>query len=177
MNTHLNDERTVHCPIEGCEATPLARGVHLHVMRSSGNGHGPQGEVPDHVSFDALETAGAREVSMDYPETRETEKVMRLCPECHQPFHGKHGVQIHLGLVAGKHDHPDGVRDHYEPDDFPIAHVDRHGNVKEIVEGEVTLPTTEQRKDADERLELIEKLHERGIIDDDELEDARRLVA
>ena len=180
--THLNDERTVHCPVGECDETPLARGVHLHVMRSSGNGHGPQGEVPTGITFDDLETAGSREVSMDYPETRETEKVRRLCPHCRQPFHGKHGVQIHLGQVAGDEHHPKDAKELHDPADYPIAHVDQHGNVKEVVEGEELLPTTEQRReddtdDVDDAHEkTLRELRELGILDEQAIEDARQAL-
>lgn len=177
--THLNDERTVHCPVGGCDETPLARGVHLHVMRSVGDGHGPQGEVPEHLDFENLETAGTRAVSMDYPEHRQTEQVARLCPFCDQPFRGKQGVQIHLGQVAGRNGHPEDARDRYDPDDYPIAHVDEHGNVVDTIPGETMLPTTRQRRDAegDSRERFIELLRERGYLDDDDAEEARELLA
>jgi len=36
--THENEERTVICPVEGCDAEKLARGMHLHVLHSKGDG-------------------------------------------------------------------------------------------------------------------------------------------
>jgi hypothetical protein len=80
MTNHTNDERTVRCPVDGCDATPLARGINLHINRSSGGGHGPAGEVPSDISLDNLETVGEREVEMDYPEERDNETHARLSP-------------------------------------------------------------------------------------------------
>lgn len=161
---HINEERTVHCPVEGCDATPLARGAHLHVMRSSGDGHGPQGEIPEGMTFDDLETAGTREVSMDYPEHRETERVSRLCPYCKEPFRGKHGVLIHLGQKKDEQ-HPRPVPDDLDPESFAIARVDKHDNVIDIVEDGELMPSTEQRRaaeDSDAELSerIIEYLHD-----------------
>lgn len=174
--THLNDERTVHCPVEDCDATPLARGVHLHVMRSSGDGHGPQGDVPSGISFENLDTAGKREVSMDYPEHRETEGVRRLCPYCRQPFHGKHGVQIHLGQVAGDETHPEDATERYDPEDYPIAHVDQHGNVQRTYDGEAELPTTKRRRNETEELRVdVDEL--RDVLDDEAVEKVRERFA
>ncbi len=129
MTNHANDERTVRCPVEGCDATPLARGINLHVLRSSGNGHGPQGEVPDHISLDNLETVGNREVEMNYPEERDVEPFARLCPYCSQPCKGKNGVLIHLGQVAGRMNHPEGAAEKHSEEDFPVVEVDDRGNI------------------------------------------------
>jgi len=82
MTNHPNDERTVRCPVDGCDAEKLARGIHLHVRQSSGDGHGPQGEVPDSINFENLDTVGEQTVEMDYPEERNNEKEARLCPYC-----------------------------------------------------------------------------------------------
>jgi len=132
MTNHRNDERTVRCPVDGCDATPLARGINLHLMRSSGDGHGPQGDVPDHISTEQLETVGEREVEMDYPEERETEEVVRLCPYCFTPFQGTNGVLIHLGSVAGRKNHPENAAESHSEDDFPRVEVDRQGNVTNV---------------------------------------------
>lgn len=172
--THLNDERTVHCPVDGCDETPLARGVHLHVMRSVGDGHGPQGEVPPHVDLSDLETAGTRAVSMDYPEHRQTEQVARLCPFCRQPFRGKQGVQIHLGQVSGRNDHPEDARERHDPEEYPIAHLDEHGNVVQVIKGETMLPPTADREDAPvDRDALLDALNESGYLDDDEVDEVK----
>jgi len=167
---HTNDERTVRCPVEGCEETPLARGVHLHVMRSDGDGHGPQGDVPDHLDFENLETAGDREVEMDYPETRDSETVMRLCPYCERPFQGKKGVMIHLGQTAGRKNHPENPRDLHDPDDFAIVHVDENQNVVEVVEEGKSLPFATEREDLDEHQQeviegAVEGMRDRGMAD------------
>jgi hypothetical protein len=126
---HRNDERTVRCPIEGCDAEKLARGIHLHVRQSSGNGHGPQGEVPEGITFEDLETVGEEEVEMEYPEERDTENVARLCPYCLQPFKGTNGVLIHLGQVAGRKNHPDDGAEKHASVDFPEVEIDDEGNI------------------------------------------------
>lgn len=132
MTNHKNDERTVKCPVEGCDATPLARGINLHVMLSEGGGHGPRGDVPGRINLDNLETVGEREVEMDYPEERDTEEVVRLCPYCFTPFQGTNGVLIHLGSVAGRKNHPENAAESHGEDDFPRVEVDRQGNVTNV---------------------------------------------
>jgi hypothetical protein len=132
VTDHTNDERTVRCPVEGCDATPLARGVNLHINRSSGDGHGPRGEVPDHISLDDLETVGEREVEMDYPEERDTDNAARLCPYCSETFAGVQGLMIHLGQTAGRKNHPANPKDRHEPRDFPRVKVDAEGNVQQV---------------------------------------------
>lgn len=139
MTNHTNDERTVRCPVEGCDATPLARGINLHLRRSSGGGHGPQNELPEEIDLDNLTTVGEREVEMDYPEKRDTEDVARLCPYCSQPFSGQNGVLIHLGQVAGRKNHPEDGGEFHSEDDFPEVEVDERGNVVSVV-GETNTP-------------------------------------
>lgn len=129
MTNHRNDERTVRCPVEGCDATPLARGINLHVRRSSGNGHGPQGEIPEGVDFDNLESVSTESVEMDYPEDRESEQTARLCPYCERPFNGKNGVLIHLGQVSGRKDHPENAAAELADVEFTEVIVDEKGNV------------------------------------------------
>ncbi|WP_324663617.1 hypothetical protein [Haloarcula sediminis] len=132
--TDKNDERTVRCPVEGCDSTPLARGINLHIMRSSGDGHGPQGEVPDSLSLENLETVGEREVEMDYPDERDNEKHARLCPYCSVTFTGISGLMIHLGQTAGRKNHPANPKDRHEPSDFPRVEVDAEGNVQQVAD-------------------------------------------
>lgn len=153
---HRNDERTVKCPVGGCDAEVLARGINLHVRRSSGNGHGPQGEVPKDISFDDLETVGSELVEMDYPEERDTEQVARLCPYCGTPFTGKQGVKIHLGQVAGRKNHPEDAADRHEPEDFPRVAVDSRENVVEVLD-ERSAPSSDSSTDG-ERIE-VEKVY------------------
>ncbi|EMA30330.1 hypothetical protein [Haloarcula japonica] len=147
MTDHSNDERTVRCPVKGCDATPLARGINLHINRSSGDGHGPHGEVPDHISLDDLETVGEREVEMDYPEERDNEKHARLCPYCNQTFTGEQGLMIHLGQIAGRKNHPANPKDRHEPGDFPGVKVDAEGNVQQVA-GPQRNPTDSREKGA-----------------------------
>lgn len=159
---HTNAERTVLCPVEGCGAEKLARGVHLHVRMSDGDGHGPRGDIPPQLDFENLEEAGTQEVEMNYPEHRETEQVARLCPYCERPFRGKHGVLIHLGQVRGKHSHPEDLPDDLDPNEFPLVHVDDEGIVETVEAGGV-LPSTERREDLPERVATyIERLEDEG---------------
>ena len=130
----MTDERTVRCPVEGCEDEVLARGINLHVMRSSGEGHGPKGDVPDHLSFEDLETIGKQDVEMDYPESRDNEKHARLCPYCSQVFLGIQGLMIHLGQTAGRKNHPENPKKNHNPSDFPQVRVDDKGNVLETIQ-------------------------------------------
>ena len=133
-NSHRNKERVVKCPVEGCDAEKLARGIHLHVLQSAGKGHGEQGEIPDGISFDDLEDAGTKEVEVNYPEEREVESIARLCPYCSVPFNGKHGVLIHLGQVAGRKNHPPNASRVHEPEDFPIVKLDDDENIVSVVD-------------------------------------------
>jgi hypothetical protein len=135
---HRNDERKIACPIEECDAEVLARGINLHVRQSAGGGHGPQGEVPDHISFEDLERVGEEAVEMHYPAERDTEQVTRLCPYCLTPFTGKQGVLIHLGQVEGRKNHPSDATSRHHPDDFPRVTVDHQENVVEVVEDQVS---------------------------------------
>ena len=145
MTNHSNDERTVRCPVEGCDATPLARGINLHLNRTSGDGHGPRGDVPDHISTENLETVGERKVEMDYPDERETENHARLCPYCNQTFAGEQGLMIHLGQTAGRKNHPMNPKDRHEPRDFPRVNVD----AKENIQSAVDTPDVEQTENTE----------------------------
>jgi hypothetical protein len=179
-NTHKNKEKEVNCPVEGCDATTLSRGLHLHILRSSGNGHGPQNEIPEDVNLEDAEEVGKREVTMDYPEERNTEQVARLCPYCERPFRGKHGVMIHLGQTAGRKDHPKNPKDKHEPDDFAIVHVDDDENIVEVVEEGTMMPSTKSRRDEEEGpsnediRKHIEELREQGL--EEEAEKAERML-
>lgn len=178
-NQHDNDERTVKCPVEECDAEPLARGVHLHVMRSSGNGHGPNGEVPEHLDLDNLESVGTRKVSMDYPEEREQESVMRLCPYCDEPFRGAHGVMIHLGQTEGRKNHPEGAAKRHELDDFPIVRLDEDENIVEYIEegkslNEVGTSRTSTEESQEKTKQYIEQLEAEGKTE--EAEKAREML-
>ena len=132
-NPHRNQERVVKCPVEGCDAEKLARGIHPHVRLSSGDGHGPKGEVPEHLDFESLEDAGTKEVELNYPEERAVESVARLCPYCGVPYKGKHGVLIHLGQVAGRKNHPPNASSVHEPEDFPVVELDEDENIVGVV--------------------------------------------
>jgi len=171
---HKNDEKTVRCPVEGCEEELLSRGLHLHVMKTSGDGHGPQNELPEDVDLDEAEEMGSREVEMEYPEERNSEDVARLCPYCERPYRGKHGVMIHLGQVAGRKNHPGDASEQHEPEDFAIVHVDENENVVETVEEGTTMPSTERRRERESDPDLgslspekvkeyIEGLREQGL--------------
>jgi hypothetical protein len=164
-NKHKNNEKTVKCPVEGCEKEVLSRGLHLHVSRSSGDGHGERGEIPTDVDLDNAEEVGTREVEMEYPEKRDSETVARLCPYCERPYRGKHGVMIHLGQTAGRKNHPENPKDLHDPDDFAIVHVDENENVIEVVEEATSMPSTERRRAAEEESEESEELNQQKIRD------------
>ena len=172
MTDHSNDERTVRCPVEGCEATPLARGINLHVRRTSGDGHGPQGEVPDDISFENLDTVGETEVTMDYPEERDTDRTPRLCPYCASPFSGANGVLIHLGQVAGRKNHPVNAAAEHTEADFPRVEVDRQGNVTAVAESGDS-GATDTEKAAVPRQQVYQFIAE--LLADNEAEMARRV--
>jgi hypothetical protein len=148
MTDHRNDERTVRCPVDGCSKEVLARGVHLHVRQSSGDGHGPQGEVPGTISLDNLESVGEQEVRMDYPEEREAERHARLCPYCSQTFEGVQGLMIHLGQTAGRKNHPADPKERHEPGDFPRVEVDADGNVEQVADAPASTSSTDNGKGA-----------------------------
>jgi hypothetical protein len=186
MGERRNAERTVRCPIEGCGAEILARGIHLHVRQSKGGGHSPQGEVPAGVDFQDLETVGSREVTMDYPDTRPTEGVSRLCPFCERPFQGKQGVMIHLGRQAGTGPHPNDAKDRVDAENLLVARIDEDGNMVEVVEDPSTavMPSTRRRRERDENEKetvdatkvrtYIESLREQGL--KEEAEKAERML-
>lgn len=177
---HKNQERTVECPVDGCNKEPLARGLHLHVLRSSGNGHGAANEIPENIDLNSAKTAGEREVKMDYPEERNSEQVARLCPYCERPYRGKHGVMIHLGQTAGRKDHPENPKERHDPEDFSVVQVDDNENIVEIVEESTVLPTTQRRRESDSGVDKqsvknhIEDLREQGL--DEEAERAEKML-
>lgn len=125
-------ERIVRCPVQGCDAEHPSRGIHLHLMRSVGEGHGEQGNYPD-VEIDDLDEVGREAIDVDYPEERRSESVARLCPYCHQHFSGKKGVFIHLSLVEGRKDHPANASEIHKPTDFPVVELDAEENITSIM--------------------------------------------
>lgn len=131
---HSNDERTVRCPVEGCDKEVLARGLHLHVLKSDGGGHGARNDVPDGLDLAGAKEVGEAEVVMDYPEERETEDSARFCPYCNQIFKGLNGLMIHLGQKAGRDNHPVNPKERHEPGDFPPVEVDPNGNISKSVD-------------------------------------------
>jgi hypothetical protein len=165
-NKHRNDEQTVRCPVEGCDEETLSRGLHLHILRSDGNGHGPQNDMPDTVDLDSAEPVGTREVQMDYPEQRTPEDVARLCPYCERPFRGKHGVMIHLGQMKGRKNHPENPKDKHDPDDFAIVEVDDKENVTRVVEEPTTMPSTDRRREAEAEGDYVDQRQVRKHIED-----------
>jgi len=181
---HVNGEQTVRCPVEGGEAETLARGLHLHVMRSVGDGHGPQNEIPDDINLDAAEAVGTESVEMDYPETHETESVHRLCPYCERPFEGKQGVMIHLGQTAGRKNHPENPKELHDATEFAIVHVDENDNVVELLEegDQTAMPSTQRRRESSQKDGVepesirahVEHLRERGL--DEEAARAEKLL-
>lgn len=159
MPKQTNRETTVTCPVEGCESENLSRGIFLHVRQSKGSGHGPQGEIPDTIDLDNLETTGSREVSMDYPDTRQTEQVGRRCPYCEDVFRGKQGVMIHLGRAAGNGPHPENPKEEIDAENLAVVHVDEDGEVVEEVEGTVMMPSTRRRREREREASLVDQIH------------------
>ncbi len=152
---HSNDERTVRCPVDGCDATPLARVINLHINRSDGDGHGPRGEIPDDISLENLESVGEREVEMDYPEERDTEDYARLCPYCSQTFAGANGVMSHLGQKVGRDNHPVDPKARHEPGDFPRVETDEEGNILQAVDTPTMIPVESGEKGAVPRTQVF----------------------
>ena len=114
MTEKQNGERTVRCPLEGCNRELLARGVNLHIRQSSDNIHGPQGEVPEDVNLDEMETVGAKSVNVDYPEERNDDTNYVLCPFCYEIFKGQRGMKTHLSQKSGQGQHPDDATEQSE---------------------------------------------------------------
>jgi hypothetical protein len=165
---HKNKERTVKCPVDGCDSEVLSRGLHLHVRKTDGNDHGTRDSIPEDIDLDSADAVGTREVEMDYPEKREVDEEARLCPYCERPFRGKHGVMIHLGLTAGRKNHPEDARGKHNPDDFPAVEVDENDNVVNIADEGATMPSTERRQengspDKEQVRKHIEELREQGL--------------
>jgi hypothetical protein len=167
-NREERGEKVVRCPVEGCDAEHPSRGLHLHLMRSVGDGHGPQGEYPD-VDVNDLEEVGRQNVEVDYPDERESESVARLCPYCQNHFSGKEGVAIHLGLVEGRKNHPVNASAFHTPEDFPVVKLDEKENIISVVEsGENTVDegddeeafATLRKSEVDT---LYEAIHEAGL--------------
>lgn len=73
--TPNNRDRTVQCPVKGCDAEVSARGVNLHVRNTDGKDHGPAGEVPDHINFDDLTTVDKPRRPREPPQDTEKETV------------------------------------------------------------------------------------------------------
>ena len=156
---HTNDERTVLCPC--CGEEKLARGLHLHVLRSSDDQHGPQGQIPPDVELDEAETAGTSSVNLSYPKDRKSEDVARQCPYCGVPFRGKQGLAIHFGQVVGRKNHPKDRDEFPEPEDCPVVHLDDKQNIIEVVDSGSTMPST-KRWDGETVSEFVTRLRQQG---------------
>jgi hypothetical protein len=166
--SHNNAEVVVKCPVKGCDYEGLSRGIHLHVRQSAGGGHGPNGDTPENLDLSDLEEVGEKNVTMDYPETREEEDVARLCPYCGRGFQGFRGIKIHVGQKAGQGVHPEDSVD-LEKEDCPVARVDDDMNVIDLVEENSIMPSTKRRildedsVDRDEIEDLIQEFENEGM--------------
>jgi len=158
MSDQSNPEKTVKCPVEGCEAEKLARGIYLHIRQSKGDGHGPQGEIPEDLNLDNLEAVGTRDVSMDYPDTRTTENVGRVCPYCEEVFRGKQGVMIHLGRTAGKSPHPENPKERIDSENLSIVHSDEEDNATVQVIKQTAPRSNIRRQEQEKKKSLSEKI-------------------
>lgn len=152
-----NSENIVKCPVEDCNYEGLSRGIHLHIRQSSDEKHGPNGEVPDNIDLSNMEVVGKESVDVNYPDKRNVEDVVRLCPFCGRAFNGFHGIKIHLGQKKGQGVHPEDID--IEKNDCPIAHVDQDMNVVEIVEENSLMPSTKRRIINDDSIS-IERIEE-----------------
>ena len=140
-----NQENVVQCPVSGCSHEGLSRGMHLHVRQSSGNGHGPHGDIPDSLDMGNLEVVGQREVQMEYPEDREVDNTARACPFCGNAFQGYRGLKIHLGQKQGQGVHPKNAAEKIQKEDAPIVEVDDDMNVKDIIDAREMMPSMRDR--------------------------------
>ena len=156
-SAHSNGERTVKCPVEGCDHTGPSRGLHLHVLRKSGGGHGEQNDVPPDLNLANAETVGRQEITVDYPETRKTENVARQCPYCGQVYRGKQGLAIHFGQVVGRKNHPANRDEFPDASDCAIVHVDGDQNIIEVLEADESnvMPSTRLRRQDSDRVEQL----------------------
>jgi hypothetical protein len=163
-----NNEKVVRCPVEGCDSEHPSRGLHLHLMRSVGDGHGEQGDAPD-FDVDDLTEVGRQDVEIDYPDERESESKARLCPYCQNHFSGKEGVAIHLGLVEGRKNHPRNASDFHSPEDFPVVKLDENENIISVIESGENAVDEEDSDEAFATLRksevdtLYEAIHEAGL--------------
>jgi len=132
------------------------------VRQSTGENHGPQGEIPDNISFDDLKTVGSQAVSIDYPDKQEIEPFGRQCPYCEEIFRGRRGVMIHLGLTEGRGTHPDNAKEDVDFDDLRVVRIDENENVIEEVDQSAVLPTTRRRREREREASIEEKV--RGVI-------------
>lgn len=173
---HHNDESVVRCPVKGCGYEGVSRGIHLHVMQSSGSGHGPNGDVPQGLDFEDLDVVGEKNVSMNYPDEQNVEDAARLCPFCGRAFNGIRGIKIHVGQKAGQGVHPDDATE-ITKKDCPIAHVDDDMNVIELVEDNAIMPSTKRRIKSDIDSISTDRVHEfiDSLRDGDEDEFADRV--
>lgn len=151
-------EPIVVCPVDGCTAEQVSRGLHLHVLRSSGSGHGEQGDIPPGVDLEDAEVVGQQEVEVDYPEERKTESAARLCPYCERPYKGKNGVLIHLGLVEGRKDHPENASEVHDATDFPVVKIDEDENVVAVVNSPEPSAVDQRRQYSDEDVAADEEV-------------------
>jgi len=174
-------EPVVRCPVEDCTAEHVSRGLHLHILRSVGSGHGEQGDVPPGVDLDDAVVVGRQHVDVDYPAERKSEAAARLCPYCERPFKGKNGVLIHLGLVEGRRDHPTNASEVHDSTDFPVVEVDENENVVAVVDNSGVSAEDQFRECSDEGAErdtIVELTREEveylyGVFREEEIEDDR----
>ncbi len=94
---HKNAERLVKCPYCGDEC--YARGLYLHVLKSSDEDHGGPGEVPDDYESIEPETVGTRDLTINTPTKKTYDHERILCKHCGEAFSGTHGLSIHLARI------------------------------------------------------------------------------
>ncbi|QCP91901.1 hypothetical protein [Haloarcula marismortui] len=130
---HTNDEPAVICPADGCDFSGANRRIGPHIRMSSGDGHGPKFEVPEHLSVDSAESAGTEKVAMEYPNKQKIGEETRYCPFCRDTFTGQH-IMKHLGAKAGRDNHPESPTTTFETEDFAVVETDVDGNITAVLE-------------------------------------------
>jgi len=158
MSEQSSSEPTVKCPVDGCDAEKLSRGIYLHVRQSKGGGHGPQGKVPDDLDLDGLETVGSRKVAMDYPARRETEETGRICPYCERTFRGTRGVMIHLGKRAGDGQHPKKPQEEIDAENLTTGPIDENQKTATLIQEQSIAPPSRRGREPDKVDSLEEKI-------------------
>jgi hypothetical protein len=137
MPSNRNKENQVKCPVEGCDAEPMKRGLYLHIFQTDdpeGEGHGPRHTFPDWIDLDEITVTREKDVTINYPDTQNLDTDTKyLDTYTGKVYNGKRGLMIHFGQIAGKNNIPENITEIHSPDDFPIVEVDDNGNITKVI--------------------------------------------